>query len=65
MPRIIKEAPVKEKKIVCDHCGRTIAYVKKDIREYHGTDISGGPDGCSWIVCPGKDCGKDIILKSW
>lgn len=65
MARVIKEAPRKEKKIVCEHCGRTIAYVKNDIKSYHGRDISGGPDGCEWIKCPGDKCKKDIILRSW
>lgn len=65
MARIVKEAPRKEKKVVCEHCGRTIAYVKNEIREYHGTDYSGGPDGQTWVVCPAEDCGKEIILSSW
>lgn len=65
MPRVIKEAPRKEKKVVCKNCGRTIGYFNNDIKEYHGTDIGGGPDGCKWIVCPGEDCGKDIVLESW
>lgn len=64
MPRVIKDAP-QEKQVVCPHCGRTIGYFKSDIKEYHGTDISGGPDGREWIVCPGKGCGEDITLRSW
>ncbi len=65
MARVLKEAPVVEKKVVCEHCGRTIAYVKNEVKEYHGTDISGGPDGQEWIVCPANDCGLNIILRSW
>lgn len=65
MARVIELAPIVEKKVVCEHCGRTIGYVKNDIREYHGTDISGGPDGQEWVVCPANDCGKKIILRSW
>lgn len=65
MARVLKEVPIKEKQVVCYSCGRTIAYVKNDVQEYHGTDMGGGPDGCEWIVCPGENCGKDITLKSW
>lgn len=65
MARVVKETPVVEKKVVCEHCGRTIAYVKNDIHEYHGKDMSGGPDGMTWVNCPGSNCGKKIILTSW
>jgi DNA-directed RNA polymerase subunit RPC12/RpoP len=63
MPRVIKEAPIVEKKVVCPHCGCTIGYVENDIQESHGTDISGGPDGEEYIRCPG--CSKKITLRSW
>lgn len=62
MPRVIAEIPRKEKTIVCNGCGYTIAYVINDIKEYHGTDYSGGSDGKEWIDCP---CGKQIIIRSW
>ena len=65
MPRVIKEVPPKESKVVCKSCGRTIGYVRNDVQEYHGTDYGGGPDGKTWIVCPGRDCGKQIILSSY
>jgi predicted RNA-binding Zn-ribbon protein involved in translation (DUF1610 family) len=63
MARVLKEIPLKEKQTVCYSCGHTIAYVLNDVKEYHGTDYSGGPDGREWIVCP--NCNKDIILRSW
>jgi hypothetical protein len=63
MPRVLKEIPIKERQIVCPHCGRTIAYVANDIHIYRGTDISGGPN--EWIICPGDKCGKDITIRSW
>jgi hypothetical protein len=44
-------------------CGAIIEYTKNDIKRHIGTDISGGPDGREWIVCPG--CGGDITLRSW
>jgi hypothetical protein len=65
MPRVIKEAPIVEKQVVCKHCGRTIAYVNNDVQTYSGTDYGGGPDGQTWVNCPGDDCGKRIILSSW
>lgn len=63
MARVIREGHVKEKKASCKNCGSLIGYYKQDVKEYHGTDYSGGPDGQEWVVCP--KCGKDIILKSW
>lgn len=63
MARVIKEAPLVEKQIVCCGCGATIAYVKNDIKQYHGTDYTGGPDGSEWIDCPG--CSKRITLRTW
>jgi hypothetical protein len=62
--RIIESVPVVEKQTVCRKgCGKTVAYVPNDVREWHGTDMSGGPDGHEWIVCPG--CGKEITVRQW
>ncbi|MNU58944.1 hypothetical protein D3C71_480940 [compost metagenome] len=44
-------------------CGAVVEYSKPDVREYRGSDYSGGSDGRDWIVCPG--CGEDITLRSW
>jgi hypothetical protein len=63
MARVISEIPRVEKHALCHSCGCTVAYVKNDIQEYHGTDYSGGPDGQEWINCPG--CFKKIVLRSW
>lgn len=65
MARIVKEAPIKEKEVVCTHCGRTIAYVNNDVKEHSSSDYSGGPSGFTWVDCPATDCLKKIILKSW
>lgn len=51
------------KRCTCEECGARIEYVKADVKEYHGRDISGGPDGYTFIVCPG--CGEKVILESW
>ena len=65
MARIIDPTPSPEveKKVVCRGCGATIAYVPNEIKSRHGTDYSGGPDGCTWVDCP--NCTKPIILSSW
>jgi hypothetical protein len=63
MSRIIKQGKRKEKKVTCRECDSTIGYFKEEVQEYSGTDISGGPDGQTWIVCP--SCGEKIILSSW
>lgn len=64
MARIVEGAPPKEKQTVCEEgCGKTVAYVPNDVREYNGTDYSGGPDGYRYVNCPG--CGKEIVLESW
>jgi hypothetical protein len=62
--KIIKKGPgnVGRKK-QCKSCGVTVEYVPKDVQEYHGTDVSGGPDGSRWIICP--SCKGTIILESW
>lgn len=44
-------------------CGAIVEYSRLDVKEYRGTDYSGGADGRDWIVCPG--CGAEIVLKSW
>ena len=62
-PRVVKVGKPKELKAKCRECGCTVAYTKKDIKCYSGTDYGGGPDGREWIVCP--NCREDITLRSW
>lgn len=62
-PRVVKVGRPKELKAKCHECGCTIAYTKKDIKCYSGTDYGGGPDGREWVVCP--NCKEDITLRSW
>jgi len=52
-----------QKQITCKNCGSILRYVKADVREYHGTDYSGSPDGREWIVCP--TCNEDVTIKAW
>ena len=49
--------------INCRKCTAIVEYVENEIREYSGTDWSGGPNGHTWVDCP--SCGKKIILTSW
>jgi hypothetical protein len=63
MAKVIGYSEGVKKKFTCDNCGAIVEYVKADIREYHGTDYSGGADGQTWVVCPG--CSEKYILSSW
>ncbi len=67
MARVIElgPSPEVEKKIDCPNCGAKVGYVKNDVQERNGTDMSGGPDGREWIVCPNTACGKTITIRSW
>jgi len=51
------------KKVICKNCGATLEYVPNDVKSYHGTDYSGGPDGQEWVDCP--NCDKKAIIRSW
>lgn len=63
--RIIEERPDPNvvKQVVCRNCGVKLEYLPIDVKEYSGTDYSGGPDGHRWIDCP--KCSKKVILESW
>lgn len=65
MARVVdpKPQPEIEKTISCGGCGAKIAYVPNDVKKYVGRDISGGPDGCKWVVCP--NCSHKIIIERW
>lgn len=63
--KIIKLKPAREiaKRVVCRECGATLEYIPIDVKSYHGTDMSGGPDGYEWVDCP--NCKKRAIIRSW
>jgi hypothetical protein len=64
MPKVVGfDRKAVAKKRTCRKCAAINEYTEGEVQEYHGTDISGGPDGQKWIVC--ANCGKDIILESW
>lgn len=63
--KVIEEKPDPSvvKRIICQNCGVTLEYVPNDVKSFHGTDMSGGPDGSEWVVCP--KCNKPAIIRSW
>lgn len=65
MIKLIKTKPHKSviKTIICKQCGATLQYTPNDVKEYHGTDYGGGPDGMKWIDCP--QCKNRAIIESW
>lgn len=63
MVKVIGEAPEAVKQTVCRACAARLEYTQHEVKEYHGTDISGGPDGMEWIDCP--RCGNKAIIRSW
>jgi hypothetical protein len=63
--RIVDETPDPQivKYVSCRNCGVRLEYVPNDVRSYHGTDISGGPDGLEWVDCP--KCSGRAVIRSW
>ncbi len=51
------------KRCTCKSCASILEYKLTEVKEYHGTDYSGGSDGQEWIKCP--NCGSKVILRSW
>jgi predicted RNA-binding Zn-ribbon protein involved in translation (DUF1610 family) len=56
-------SPAEKSLAKCKSCGATLSYTSLDVDSTHGKDISGGPDGCEFIVCP--SCGNNVVLRSW
>lgn len=63
MVTVIGDAPEAKRRTICRRCAIELEYTEGEVKEYHGKDYSGGPDGHQWIDCP--KCGQKIILKSW
>jgi len=51
------------KRVTCDDCAAILEYTQNEVKEYHGTDYSGGSDGCEWVDCP--NCSGRAIIRSW
>lgn len=63
MAEIIGYDKTKLKTVTCGGCGAIVQYRKNEVRERHGRDYTGGPDGEEWVVCPG--CGGKAIISAW
>lgn len=63
MVKVVGEAPEAVKHATCRNCAAKLEYTPSEVKEYHGTDYSGGPDGREWINCP--RCGHEVVLRSW
>jgi endogenous inhibitor of DNA gyrase (YacG/DUF329 family) len=63
MAKVIGRDEQAVKQVTCRACAARVEYTESEVKRYEGTDMSGGPDGRDWIVCP--NCGKDITLRSW
>lgn len=50
-------------RITCRNCGSIVEYRRSEIQTYSGKDISGGPDGRKWVICP--ECGREVTVDSW
>lgn len=63
MVEILGEDEKAYKYITCKNCAAKLRYTPSEVKESHGTDYGGGPDGDEWIDCP--RCGKQVIIRSW
>ena len=63
MVTIVRIDESKQKEANCRNCGATLRYIDSEVKEYHGLDRSGGPEGREWIVCP--NCNGAVNLKVW
>lgn len=51
------------KQVTCRNCGAILRYKQSEVKEYHGTDYGGGPDGMEWVTCP--RCSHRAVTRSW
>lgn len=63
MAKVVDQDKSIAKRCTCKQCGAVVEYYPIEVSKYSGRDISGGPDGRTWIECPA--CHKDITLSSW
>jgi hypothetical protein len=63
MAKILEEPELK--RVKCRGCRATIGYLPEEVRTYHGTDISGGPDGYERVKCPRPGCPDYGYIRSW
>jgi DNA-directed RNA polymerase subunit RPC12/RpoP len=63
MVTIVKTEPHPSvvKEVICRHCGVTLEYVPKDVKERTDTDYTGCRDIISYIECPA--CNHQVIVQ--
>jgi len=62
MVSVVGKDPRAVKRVTCKNCGAILEYTKAEVREHHGTDYGGGPDGFEYIKCP--QCTARVVLRS-
>lgn len=55
-PKVVKE-------VVCGHCGVTLQYVPKDVKDYKSYDYTGDYDTVYYIECPA--CNAKVTVKRY
>lgn len=63
MVKIVGRDESAVKRITCRKCATILEYTLSEVKEQHGTDYSGGPDGRKWVDCP--NCGGQAVIRSW
>jgi RNase P subunit RPR2 len=63
MVTVVGKDETKVKRVTCRSCASILEYNLSEVKEYHGTDYGGGPDGQEWVDCP--HCGKRAVIRSW
>lgn len=63
MVKVVGKDEKAVKRVTCKSCASILEYTLSEVKEYHGTDYGGGPDGQEWVDCP--NCGKRAVIRSW
>lgn len=63
MAKIVGRDETVVKRVTCRECATILEYTPNEVKEEHGTDYGGGPDGREWVDCP--NCGRRAIIRSW
>ncbi len=63
MAKVVGKDEKALKRITCKHCAAILEYEQREVKESHGTDYGGGPDGMEWVDCP--NCGDKAVIRSW
>ena len=63
MVKVVGRDETKVKRVTCRSCASVLEYTDAEVKEVHGTDYGGGPDGQEWVDCP--HCGKRAVIRSW